>query len=77
MAGPAADALLPLMTERRATDLLQFVPLAGAPFTPTADPGGTTAWTAILETTTHGMAGDAAIRAQRTPPEPPPITNKS
>jgi hypothetical protein len=39
------------------------VPLAGAPFTPTADPGGTTPWTAILETTTHGMAGDAAIRA--------------
>ena len=63
VAGPAADPLRLLMIERRATDLTQFVPLAGAPFTPTADPGGTTPWTAILETTTHGTAGDAAIRA--------------
>ena len=63
LAGPAADPLRLLMIERRATDLRQFVPLAGVPFTPTVDPGGTTPWTAVLETTTHGMAGDAAVRA--------------
>jgi hypothetical protein len=63
IAGPAADRLNTLMIERQATSILDYVPLAGRPFVPTADPGTPGTWTAVLETTTHGMHGDGAIRA--------------
>ncbi len=60
--GPAVDQLAPLMEERRAADLISFIQNIGAPAIPTADPGGTNTWTAILETMTHGVAGDITVR---------------
>lgn len=63
IAGPAADRLHLLMIERQATSILDYVPLAGRPFIPATDPATPGTWTAVLETTTHGMHGDGAIRA--------------
>ncbi|WP_289019760.1 hypothetical protein [Desulfobacter postgatei] len=63
LAGPAVDSLRPLMEERHASNLAAFLGNVGTPVTPTADPGGTTTWSVVLETLTHGVAGDSIIRA--------------
>ncbi|KQW49628.1 MULTISPECIES: hypothetical protein [unclassified Roseateles] len=63
LAGPAAVPLATLMRERAAADLAGFVGQAQRPVTVPSDPGGTTTFTAVLETLTHGVAGDAQLRA--------------
>jgi hypothetical protein len=63
IAGPLAGSLELLMRERAAADLAGFISIAQAPANPPADPGGTTAFGAILETLTHGITGDALLRA--------------
>lgn len=63
LAGPAAAPLAALMRERAAADLAGFVALAQRPVTTPADPGGTTTFAAVLETLTHGVTGDAQLRA--------------
>jgi hypothetical protein len=63
LSGPATNQLAGLMGERRAEDLIGFLASAGTPSAPAADPGGTTTWTAVLETLTHGVVGDSIIRA--------------
>lgn len=63
LAGPATNQIGPLMQERRVTDMVDFISNVGVPVTPVADPGGTSTWAAALETTSHGMVGDATIRA--------------
>lgn len=62
LAGPAAAPLAALMRERAASDLLAFVSLAQRPVITPADPGGSTTFAAVLETLTHGVTGDAALR---------------
>lgn len=62
LAGPASDALEPLLRERQAGTLAEFLGVAHTPLTPAPDPGGTTTWTAILETVAHGVVGDITIR---------------
>lgn len=63
LAGPAAAPLAALMRERSAADLAGFVALAQRPVATPADPGGTTTFSAVLETLTHGVTGDAQLRA--------------
>lgn len=63
LAGPATAPLAALMRERAAADLAGFVALAQRPVSTPADPGGTSAFAAVLETLTHGVAGDAQLRA--------------
>lgn len=63
LAGPAAAPLAALMRERAAADLAGFVALAQRPVSTPADPGGTSAFAAVLETLTHGVSGDAQLRA--------------
>lgn len=63
LAGPAAVPLAVLMRERAAADLSGFLSLAQRPVTKPVDPGGTTTFAALLETLTHGVAGDAQLRA--------------
>lgn len=63
LAGPAAAPLAALMRERAAADLNGFVTLAQRPVTTAADLGGTSGFAAVLETLTHGVAGDAQLRA--------------
>ena len=63
VAGPLAAALTPIMRERAAANLSAFITLAQAPITTPADPGGTSTFGAILETLTHGITGDASVRA--------------
>ncbi|TXC62079.1 hypothetical protein FSC37_23170 [Piscinibacter aquaticus] len=63
LSGPAAAPLAALMRERAATDLAGFVALAQRPVSVPADPGGNTTFAAVLETLTHGVAGDAQLRA--------------
>jgi hypothetical protein len=63
LAGPATDRLFRLAAERRATDLMGYVQAAATALNPAPDPGGTTTWTAVLETTTFGVVGDALVRA--------------
>lgn len=63
LAGPASAPLAALMRERAAADLAGFVALAQRPVTTPADPGGTTSFAAVLETLTHGVTGDAQLRA--------------
>ncbi len=62
LAGPAADHLVPLIEERTAQNLYEFLGSAGTPPDPAADPGGTSTWAATLETTTFGTVGDGAVR---------------
>ena len=63
LSGPATAPLAALMRERAAADLAGFVALAQRPVVAPADPGGTTAFAAVLETLTHGVTGDAQLRA--------------
>jgi hypothetical protein len=63
LAGPATDQLVRLAAERRATDLMSYVQAAATALNPAPDPGGTTTWTAALETTTFGVVGDVLVRA--------------
>lgn len=63
LAGPAAAPLAALMRERAAADLAGFVAQAQRPAVTPADTGGTTAFAAVLETLTHGVTGDAQLRA--------------
>ena len=63
LAGPATDQFLPLVEERRAESLRDFIDNVSTPVTATADPGGTTTWAAALETTTHGVVGDGIVRS--------------
>jgi len=63
LAGPAAAPLAALMRERAAADLAGFVALAQRPVGTPADPGGTSSFAAVLETLTHGVCGDAQLRA--------------
>ncbi|MFT3953289.1 MAG: hypothetical protein QM722_02435 [Piscinibacter sp.] len=63
LAGPAAAPLAALMRERAAADLAGFVALAQRPVVTPADPGGTSGFAAVLETLTHGVTGDAQLRA--------------
>lgn len=63
LAGPATDQLVPLMEERRASDLAEFLGNVGAPVTTTPFPAGTNTWAAALETTTHGVVGDGIVRS--------------
>ena len=62
LTGPAAAPLEALMRERAAADLLAFVSLAQRPVSTPADPGGSTTFTAVLETLTYGVTGDTAVR---------------
>ena len=63
LAGPAAAPLAALMRERASVDLSGFVALAQRPVVTAADPGGTSSFAAVLETLTHGVTGDAQLRA--------------
>lgn len=63
LAGPATDPLVPILRERVSTDLADFIGRAGVPAPAVTDPGGTSTWSAVLETLTNGMAGDATLRA--------------
>ncbi|HYO44278.1 MAG TPA: hypothetical protein VES19_13865 [Candidatus Limnocylindrales bacterium] len=63
LAGPLAGALAMLMRERSAATLPGFVGLAQRPVTIPTDPGGTTAFGAVLETLSRGVTGDASVRA--------------
>lgn len=63
LAGPAAAPLAALMRERAAADLAGFVAQAQRPVVTPTDPGGSTAFAAVLETITHGVTGDAQLRA--------------
>ena len=63
LAGPAADALRPLMVERAAADMADFLTRAAVPFTPATAPSGPTVWSAVLETMSANMAGDSILRA--------------
>ncbi len=63
VAGPLAASLATLVRERQALRLQGFVGVAQRPVTTPADPGGTTAFGAVLETIAHGVTGDAAVRA--------------
>lgn len=62
LSGPAVAPINVLMQERVATSLEQFMSRAQAPVTAINDPGGTTAFTAVLETLTFGVTGDALVR---------------
>ena len=62
LTGPAITPLTQMMRERVATGLGNFVSVAQTPISAIADPGGTTSFTAVLETMTFGVAGDALLR---------------
>ena len=62
VAGPLAGSLAALVRERQATTIGGFVGVAQRPVNTPADPGGTTAFGAVLETIAHGVTGDAAVR---------------
>lgn len=51
-----------MMYEQVATGLGNFVSVAQKPISAVADPGGTSSFTAVLETMTFGVAGDALLR---------------
>jgi len=59
--GPSTDALVDLMIERRSADSEVFWNTANVARETIDDPGGTTCWTAVLETTARGMTGDGAM----------------
>lgn len=63
LAGPATDQLVPLVNERAATDIAQFLISSATPLTSTPTTQTTTTWTAVLETTTFGMVGDGIVRS--------------
>lgn len=63
LAGPAADLLAPLMDERAADTLADFLSRAGTPLTPSTAPASPSTWAAILETTTNGVAGEGIVRS--------------
>jgi hypothetical protein len=63
LAGPATNQLGPLLFERSAVDMFEFLNSAGTPATPAPDPGGTSVFAAVLETTTYGVVGDVLARA--------------
>ena len=63
LAGPAIDQVISLIDERRSSDLVEFLTNVSTPLTATADPGGTTTWTAVLETTAKNIVGEAVIKA--------------
>ena len=63
IAGPLSGPLALLMRERAAASLAEFISIAQVPASAPADPGGTTAFGAVLETITHGVTGDALLRA--------------
>jgi hypothetical protein len=63
IAGPLAGALAMPMRERAASNLGDFVTRAQLPVNTPADPGGTSTFGAVLETLTHGVSGDLAVRA--------------
>lgn len=63
VAGPLAGSLITLLRERAATSLAGFVGIAQRPVNAPADPGGTSAFGAVLETIARGVTGDAAVRA--------------
>jgi hypothetical protein len=63
LSGPATVPLVELMRERAAAGLLGFVEAAQIGPTEPADPGGPSNWSAVLETLTSGVAGDAAMRS--------------
>ncbi len=63
LAGPATDQLVPLLNERTATDIGEFLTLAANPLSTTTTTQTTTTWTAALETTTFGVVGDGIVRA--------------
>jgi hypothetical protein len=62
LAGPATAPLAALMRERAAVDLNAFVSSVQRPVTVPTDPGGTSTFSAVLETLTHGVTGDAQLR---------------
>lgn len=62
LGGPAITPVTQLMRERVATSLQDFVSIAQSPIAAIADPGGSTTFTAVLETMTFGVAGDALLR---------------
>jgi len=61
LAGPITDPLVDLMIERQSPGFDDYWTNASQPFTAVADPGGTTSWATILETTSRGMAGGGVI----------------
>ena len=63
LSGPAADALRPLMVERSASDLPDFLTRAAVPFTPATAPTGPAVWSSVLETLSANMAGDVILRS--------------
>lgn len=62
LAGPAVVPLAVLMRERIATNTLEFVELAQQAVSEPGAATDTTGWSAVLETLTHGVAGDLALR---------------
>ena len=63
LGGPATVPLVELMRERAAATLLGFVQSAQLAPPEPAEPGGPSNWSAVLETLTRGVAGDATMRA--------------
>ena len=61
LAGPAIVPLEVLLRQRRPLTTTEFVRQAQTAPTEPADPGGTTTWTAVLETIRADVAGDAAV----------------
>ncbi|MBL8702080.1 MAG: hypothetical protein JNK67_27095 [Alphaproteobacteria bacterium] len=62
IAGPVTVELIQLMRERAATTLFQLINAASVNIPTPATPGGTTMFSAVLETIAQGVAGDAATR---------------
>ena len=63
LAGPATDALVPIMRERKSTTFAEFIADAVNPTDGADDDGGPTTFAAVLETMTSGVAGDAVFRS--------------
>lgn len=63
LAGPATMPLIPLMDERRSTDLGEYLAAVSTPLPVAAAVSGTTRWSAVLETIAQGVSGDAIVRA--------------
>lgn len=64
LAGPAADALKPIMDERSSTNIQSFIQKASQPLeTPADNLQGPTQWATVLETSTYGVTGDSIVKA--------------
>ena len=63
IAGPLVGDLVVSLRERQATGLLSFITIAQRPVNAPVDPGGTSTFGAVLETSAHGGPGDGLVRA--------------